>query len=68
VNLQSKGELGGPGDLVIQDRLVANTQRSTGTNLADFLGTKVPAFFGSNFEVVKAVCCCYSQILLKIAP
>ena len=43
VNWQSKGELGGPGDLVIQDRIVANTQRSTGTNLADFLGTKVPA-------------------------
>jgi len=25
---QPKGELGGPGDLVIQDRFVANTQRS----------------------------------------
>jgi len=43
VDLQSKGELGGPGDLVIQDRLVANTQRSIGLNLADFLGTKVSA-------------------------
>jgi len=56
VNLQAKGELGGPGDLVIQDRLVANTQRSTGLNLADFLGTKVPALFGSSLNIVRDVC------------
>jgi len=37
------GELGGPGDLVIQDRLVADTQRSSGLYLADFPGTKVSA-------------------------
>jgi len=41
--LQPKGELGGPGDLVIQDRLVANTQRSSSLKLADLLGTKVSA-------------------------
>ena len=43
-----QSELGGPGDLVIQDRFVALT-------LADFLGTKVQALFGSRFEVVRAV-------------
>jgi len=41
VILHSKGELGGPGDLVVQDRLVANTQRSSGLHLTDFPGTKV---------------------------
>jgi len=44
--LQPKGELGGPGDLVIQDRLVANTQGSSSLNLAGFPGTKVAALVG----------------------
>jgi len=41
--LQPKGELGGSGDLVIQDRLVANTQGSSSLKSADFPGTKVSA-------------------------
>jgi len=43
VILHLTGELGGPGDLVIQDRLVADTQGSSGLHLAGFLGTKVSA-------------------------
>jgi len=46
----------GPGEFVNQDTLVANTQRSIGLNLADFLGTKVPALFGSSLSVVRIVC------------
>jgi len=63
-----KGELGGPGDLVIQDRLVANTQWSSSLNLAGFPGTKVSAPFGPSLDVVKDVCCYYSQMMLKKAP
>ena len=40
---QPKGELGGSGKFVNQNRLVANTQRSSSLKLADFLGTKVSA-------------------------
>jgi len=40
---QPKGELGGSGEFVNQNRLVANTQRSSSLKLADFPGTKVSA-------------------------
>ena len=45
VNFQSKGELVGSGNFGNQNTLVANTQRSIGLHLADFLGTKVLAHF-----------------------
>ena len=68
VILQARGELGGPGDLVIQDRLVANTQRSTGLNLGRLSRHESPGTFSSSLEIVKDVCWFYSQMLLKEAP
>jgi len=56
VILQARGELGGPGDLVIQDRLVANTQRSTGLNLGRLSRHESPGTFSSSLEIVKDVC------------
>jgi len=50
-----------PGDLVIQERLVA-------LKSADFLGTKVRAFNVICLDVVRNVCCYCSQMLLNKAP
>ena len=56
-----RANLGMPGDLVIQERLVA-------LKSADFLGTKVRAFNVKSLNVVRDVCCYYSQMLLNDAP